>query len=74
METKNIKIKQITTSVVHKTKGRLKTPRICHKQKEREFANTSRQHQQKNTYEHEGVYAAHLKYDFAPTPELHHLH
>ena len=44
------------------------------REREREFANTCWQHQQKihmNMKEYIRGYAAHLKYDFAPTPELH---
>ena len=73
METKNIKIKQIT-SVVHKTKGRLKTPAYVTNKKKENLLIHLGSISKKNTHEHEGVYAAHLKYDFAPTPELHHLH
>ena len=68
------------------TKGRLK-PHICHfssenewaiwsRQRERGFANTCRQHQQKihmNMKEDIRGYAAHLKYDFAPASELHRI-
>ena len=53
--------------MVHKQKVGLNPTYICHfssengwaiwsRQRERGFANTCRQHQQKNTHEHEGGY------------------
>jgi hypothetical protein len=57
VETKNIKIKQIT-SVVHKTKGRLKTPAYVTNKKKENLLIHLGSISKKNTHEHEGVYAA----------------
>ena len=73
--------------MVHKQKVGLNPTYICHfssengwaiwsRQRERGFANTCRQRQQKihkNMKEDIRGYAAHLKYDFAPAPELHRI-
>ena len=77
MKTKNIKIKQIT-SMVHKQKVGLNPSYVTFLVKmdgisglDKEKGDLLRIHM--NMKEDIRGYAAHLKYDFAPAPELHRI-